>query len=332
MTTPMTYGDISPRTAAYAVAKALTRGLPYLVLEKFAQSFVIPNKMTTVAKFRRYNALPVATTPLVEGVTPTGSKVTITDVTANLEQFGDFVPFSDVIQDTVEDPFLMNISEVLGEQAAQTIETIRWNKYKAGTNVLYANGTQRSDVNTVISLAIQRKATRALKRQNAVYITQVVASTPAFREEPVEAAYIGLVHPDVENDIRNITGFIPTKQYGTVTPWANEIGAVEDVRYLRSTIFTAWADAGGTYNTTSTTISTTGPSKSDVYPVLYVAANALGIVPLKGADSLAIMVVNPKPSIGDPLGQKGTAGWKCMTTACILNDLWIVRAEVAATA
>lgn len=327
MATNMVYGDISPRTAAHAVARMLTRGVPYLVLEKFGQVYVMPTKSTKVAKFRRYNALALATTPLVEGVTPAGSKVTVTDVTATLEQYGDFVPFSDVIEDTHEDPFLQQVSDVLGEQAAQTMETVRWNIIKAGTNVFYANGSDRTDVNTPITLALQRKCTRALKRQNAAYITSVVASTPQFRTEPVEAAYIGLVHPDVENDIRNLNGFIPTKQYGSTTPWANEIGAVEDVRYLRSTIFSAFADGGGDKGSM---ISTTG-TKADVYPVLYVAKDAYGLVPLKGKDSMSILVVNPKPAAGDPLAQRGTAGWKTMHTAVILNDLWLVRAEVAAT-
>jgi N4-gp56 family major capsid protein len=327
MSAPMTYGDISPRTAAHAVAKMLTRGVPHLVLEKFGQTYVIPNRATKVAKFRRYNALPLATTPLVEGVTPAGNRVTVTDVTATLSQYGDFVPYSDVIEDTHEDPFLQQLTEVLGEQAAQTVETLRYNTVKAGTNVFYANGSARTDVNTPLTLALQRKVTRALKRQNANQITSVVSSTPAFSTEPVEAAFIGLVHPDVENDIRNITGFIPTKKYGTVTPWANEIGAVEDVRYLRSTIFTSFANGGAA---TATMIST-GGSLADVYPVLYIAKDAYGIVPLKGKDSLAIMVVNPKPAAGDPLGQRGTAGWKTMQTSVILNDAWMVRAEVAAT-
>lgn len=324
----MTYGDITPRTAAYAVAKMLTRGVPILVLEKFGQVYVVPNKMTKVAKFRRYNALGLATTPLVEGVTPAGKKVTIHDVTATLEQYGDFVPFTDVIEDTIEDPFLQQITEVLGEQAAQSVETIRWNIVKAGTNVFYANGSVRTDVNTPISLTLQRKVTRGLKRQNAMHITNIVASTPNYRTEPIEAAFVALCHTDVENDIRNMQGFIPTKQYGTVTPWTNEIGAVEDVRYLRSTLFTPFADAGGAK---LTMLSTTG-TLADVYPVLYLAKDAYGIVPLKGKDSLSIMVVNPKPAPGDPLGQRGTAGWKTMQTATILNDAWLARAEVAATA
>jgi N4-gp56 family major capsid protein len=323
----MVYGDITPRTAAHAVAKMLARGVPYLVLEKFGQTYVMPNKSTKVAKFRRYNSLPFALTPLVEGVTPAGSRVTVTDVSVTLQQYGDFVPFSDVIEDTHEDPFLQQLTEVLGEQAAQTVETLRFNVIKAGTNVFLANGSLRTDVNTPLTLALQRKATRALKRQNAKMITSVVKSTPDFRTEPVEAAFIGLVHPDVENDIRNITGFIPTKQYGTVTPFANEVGAVEDVRYLRSTIFTSFANAGGAAGA----MISTGSSLADVYPVLYLAKDAYGIVPLKGKDSLAIMVVNPKPAAGDPLGQRGTAGWKTMQNSVILNDAWMVRAEVAAT-
>jgi N4-gp56 family major capsid protein len=324
----MVYGDISPRTAAHAVAQMLTRGIPILMLEKFGETYVMPNKMTKVAKFRRYNALALATTPLVEGVTPAGKKVTVTDVTATLEQYGDFVPFSDVIMDTHEDPFLQQVTEVLGEQAAQTVETIRYNVIKGGTSVNYANGSARTDVNTPISLTLQRTCTRALKRQNADYITQVVGSTPNFSTEPIEAAYIGLCHTDVENDIRNMPGFIPTKSYGTTKPFANEIGSVEDVRYIRSTLFTAFADAGGAKGAM---ISTSGTS-ADVYPVLFLGRRAYGIVPLKGKDSLSVMVVNPKPAPGDPLGQRGTAGWKTMQTAVILNDLFMVRGEVAATA
>lgn len=323
------YGDITPRTAAHAVVKMLTRGIPLLILEKFGQVYVMPTKSTKVAKFRRYNSLALATTPLVEGVTPIGKTVTVTDVTATLEQYGDFVAHSDVIEDTHEDPYLQQVSELLGEQAAQTVETLRFNILKAGTNVIWANGTQRSDVNTVLTLALQRTATRSLKRQNAEQFTNIVASTPNYSTEGIEAAFIGLVHTDVENDIRAMAGFINPKNYGTVGPWQNEIGSVEDVRYIRSNVFVSWPDAGGL---DGNVMISTGGTNADVYPVIYLAKNAYAIVPLKGKDSLSIMIVNPKPVAGDPLGQRGTAGWKTMQTAVILNDNWLVRVEVAATA
>lgn len=345
MTAVTQYGDISPRTAAYAVSELLKRGMPYLVLEKFGQVYPLPSNSTKVAKFRRYFltgatgaagdgvatsafSTPLSTTPLLEGVTPAGKKLANQDYTVTLSQYGDFATITDVIMDTHEDRVLQQMTEVLGESAAQTIETIRYNVLKAGTNVFWANGGVRTAVNTVITLALQRSVTTALTRQNAKRITSIVRSTPAYDTEPIEAAFIGLVHPDLETDVRNMTGFIHTKQYGTVTPWENEIGAVESVRYLQSTIFAPFADAGGAKGAMR---STSGTS-ADVYPVLYLARDAYGIVPLKGKDALTPMVVNPKPAPGDPLGQRGTVGWKCMTAAVILNDCWLARLEVAATA
>ncbi|MGH7749525.1 MAG: N4-gp56 family major capsid protein, partial [Candidatus Dormibacteria bacterium] len=270
----------------------------------------------------------ISTTPLAEGVTPAGSRLTFQDYTVQLFQYGDFVTITDVIEDTHEDPILQETTQIMSEQASLTIETVRYNILKAGTNVYYANGGARNAVNTPISLTLQRQITTALNRQNARFITQALKSTPDFRTEPVEAAYIGLVHSDCETDIRTMSGFIPTKQYGTVTPYENEIGAVERVRYLTSTVFSPFADAGGVKGLMR---STTG-TDADVYPMLFVARDAYGIVPLRGKDSLTPMVVNPKPAPGDPLGQRGTVGWKAWQSAVILQDAFMVRAEVAATA
>lgn len=326
--TPTTYGDITPRTAAYAVKQLLKRGLPYLCLERFGQTYPLPTRSTKVAKFRRYEALAVATTPLTEGVTPDAHQLTVTDYTATLAQYGDRIQISDVIEDTHEDPVLQQAMEILGEQSAQTIETIRYNVIKAGTNVFYANGAARNAVNTPITLALQRSVTRALKAQKARKITKVTKSTPDFGTEAVAASFIGLVHSDCESDIRNMTGFVPAEKYGTMTPWENEIGKVEDVRYVYSTIFAPFADAGGAKGAM---LSTTGVN-ADVYPIIYLGADAYGIVPLKGKNAVTPMIVNPKPSDSDPLGQRGHASWKAYQAAVILNDLWMARLEVAATA
>lgn len=322
------YGDISPRTALYAQKELLRRALPFLILEKFGQGKPVPERSSKVTKFRRYEALSPALNVLSEGVTPTAKQLTVTDVTATLVQYGDLVTMSDVVLDTHEDPVLTEATAVLGEQAAQMIETMRFGILKAGTNVQYANGSARTDVNTVITTAKQRKATRALKRQNARPITTVIKSTPSYETANVAASFVGLVHPDLESDIREMTGFVPAERYGSMTPYENEIGKVEDVRYLSSTIFTSWADAGGAKGAM---LSTSGTS-ADVYPILYVARDAYGIVPLKGMNSITPTVVNPKPSDSDPLAQRAHVGWKSMQTACILNDNFMVRMEVAATA
>jgi N4-gp56 family major capsid protein len=326
--TQTAYGDISPRTAAYAEKTLLTRGLPYLVIEKFGQAKTLPANNSKTIKFRRYSALPNTPVALTEGVTPAGQQLTYVDVTCTLSQYGDKVSITDVIMDTHEDEVLNESLNLIGEQSAQMIENMRYGIIKAGTNVVFANGAVRTSVNTAISITSQRRCVRALKRQNARFITSIVRSTPAFGTENVAPGFVALIHPDLEADVRSMTGFVPAEKYGSMTPWENELGKCEDVRYVSSTIFAPFPDAGGAKGAM---LSTSGTS-ADVYPVLYIARDAYGIVALKGMFAVTPMVVNPKPSDSDPLAQRGHVSWKAMQSAVILNDNWMVRLEVAATA
>ena len=322
------FGDISPRTAAYAAKKLLKRGLPFLVLEKFGQAVTLPAFNSKVISFRRFTALPTTPTTLTEGVTPGGQVLSKTDITATLAQYGDRATITDVILDTHEDPVLNEAIELLGEQAAQMIEKMRFGVLKAGTSVGYSNGTLRSDVNSPLTLASQQRAVRNLKRQNARPITSIVTSSARYDTANVAPGFVGLIHPDLEGDVRAMTGFTPAEKYGTLTPWENELGKVNDVRYLTSTIFEPWVDVGGV---AGSMLSTNGVS-ADVYPVLYLARDAFGIVALKGQYAITPMITNPKPSDSDPLAQRGHAAWKTMQTCVILQDLFMTRIEVAATA
>src|SRR6516164_2093597 len=248
------YGDISPAVAAYSVVRMLKRAMPYLHIEKFGQTYPLPTNSTQTAKFRRYFLqgatgaagpypggvngagqpfyIPLAITPLVEGVTPAGSMLANQDYTVQLYQYGDYITITDVIEDTHTDPVLQQSTDILGEQAAVTLETLRYNTLKAGTNVWYQNLVAgRANVAGVIGLTDQRRVSTGLNRQNARKISQVVASNPDFNTKSVEAAYFGLVHPDLESDIRNMTGFVPVASYGPHTsPFEGEIGSVYQCR------------------------------------------------------------------------------------------------------
>ena len=132
-------------------------------------------------------------------------------------------------------------------------------------------------------------------------------------------------------------GFVPVAKYGPHTsPWEGEIGSIEQVRYLTSTILVPFTSGSGNAAlATSAPLMRTDATATtyvDVYPVLIFARDAYGIVPLKGKSSMAPMVVNPKPAPGDPLGQRGTVGWKLWTGTVILQDAWMARLEVCATA
>ena len=95
------------------------------------------------------------------------------------------------------------------------------------------NNIEIIDATCPVVLALQRRITRMFKRQNARPITEVLKSSPAYNTQPIEAGFVALVHPDLENDIRSIDGFVSTKHYASMQPMEGEIGAIEDVRYIR---------------------------------------------------------------------------------------------------
>src|SRR5208283_3650283 len=107
-------------------------------------------------------------------VTPSGSSLSSYDYTVQLAQYGDFATITDVIVDTHTDPVLAQMTEILGEQAASTVETLRFNVLKAGTNVWFqGNVSTRAAVAGAVTLTDQRRVTTGLLRQNTKKITKV---------------------------------------------------------------------------------------------------------------------------------------------------------------
>lgn len=325
-----TYGDISQRTAAYAAVDMLNHAEPVSVLAKFGQPKPLPKNKAETVKFRRCVPFSAVTAPLAEGVTPSAGTMAYEDVTATPQQWGDLFTITDKVQDMSEDPVLKDMTKLCGEQAQKTLEALIWSKLRAGTNVGYANGSDRASVNTALSLNDVRKAVRYLQSMKAKKITSILAPSVNVGTEAVEAAYIAFCHTDLQADIRALTGFIPVAKYGSRKPLcAEEFGTVEDVRFITSPELSAFADTGGTPG--SAVLSTTG-SAADVYPIVIVGQEAFGLVPLKGAGAIVPTVINPdSKDKSDPLGQRGYVGWKTWFVAVILNQTWVYRLEVGAS-
>lgn len=334
--TRTSYGDsgVSPRTNVYAERQMLKHAGPVMVLDKFAMTKAMPKNKTETIKFRRPVVFSAATSPLVEGVTPTATAFTYEDVTATLKQYGMLIEITDKIEDLHEDPVLNDATVQCGENIGRTMEALIYGVLKAGTNIFYANGSTRTDVNTPISLSKQRAVTKALKAAKAMKISRMLDGSTNYGTKPIEAAYIAISHTDIEPDIRNLPGFISVAEYGSRQPiHETEIGSVEDVRYLLSPDLAPITDAGGAKaGALGTMVSTTGTS-ADVYPVFYLGKDAYGTVPLRGQGAVSPTILRPGvKDKSDPLGQRGYVGWSTWFTSVILNQTWMARLEVATTA
>ena len=328
---PMTaYGDVSPRVGIIAITQFLKHAEHPIVFNKLGQIERVPKNKGQTIKWRRWVPFDPITTPLTEGVTPSSQKLAVVDVSATLGQYGNWSEITDVIQDTHEDPILQGMMQIHGQQASESFETLTYLTLRAGTNVVYANGSARNAVNTKVSLGKVRSAVRTLNKNKCRKKSTILAPSVNYKTQAIEAAYVAVCHTDLEPDIRDLQGFVPVSQYGsrqTICP--QEFGSVENVRFITTTIATPFADAGGLDG--DTVLSTTG-TNADVYPILIFGEDAYGTVALKGKDAAEILVRNPgKPEKGNELGQTGSVGWKGWHVAARLNEAWMVRLEVAAT-
>lgn len=297
----------------------LMRAVPAFIHARWAQVRDIPRKAgSSTIKFRRYGNLSAATTALSEGITPSGSQLSVTDITATVLQYGDFVTITDVLDYESEDPILMETAEILGDQMGDTIDQLTRDVLAAGTSVSYAGtgNVARADVaaGDNITDVLIKKSVRTLKNNKAKKISRMINAETGINTTPINAAYIGLVHPNTTYDLKGVTGWVPVEKYAsTKQAMDSEVGAVDEVRFVESPnakVFTGQGTAG-----------------ADVYATLIFGAEAYGTTRISG--EAVKNIVKPLGSGGteDPLEQRATSGWKITFVAKILNNDFITRIE-----
>lgn len=300
--------------------KLLMKAVPLFVHAKWAQIRDIPKGNTSTIKFRKYTLLTAATTPLTEGVTPTGSTLSVSDITAIVLQYGDYVPITDLLLLTTFDPVLTETAELLGIQYGDTIDQLTRNILAAGTTIQYvSSATARNEITSamkITKLEIQ-EAVKTLKVNLAKKITSMVDFSTGFNTSPLPSCYIGIVHPNTTFDLKNIPGFIRIEEYGQKKAMEGEVGALDEVRFVETTNAKVFASAGS--------------GSIDVYGTLILGNDAYGISRISGA--AVKNIIKPLGSAGaaDPLNQRQTSGWKATFVAKILNQAWLLRLEHAVT-
>lgn len=337
--TQQAYSTVASRNLLRAEREMLKHAEPIIVLGNFGAKKEMPKNSTDTLVFRRvkpFNAtaaevpnITAASLVLSEGTTPTANTISYTDVSVTLQNYGVLFEFSSKVQLMYEDDIPSDMSKICGETMAECLELVRYGQFKAGTTVVYANGSARNQVNQVISLNKLRSVARTLQANRGKRVTQVLSPGPNFGTKAVEAGYIVFHHPDVSADIRNLPGFTPVAEYGsrkTIHP--DELGSVEEFRFLPSPLFASFADAGTTAATYN--VKSTGATNADVYPCLVIAEDAWGDVALKGMGAIKpTMLPATQINHANPMGMFGYVGASTWYNAVRLNENWMARLEVA---
>lgn len=334
----MKVSDVGGYRQGYRIGQVLDRAAHYTTLEQLLEIKSHPSNSSLTTRFSRYKLSNSAiATPnaagvikyISEGVTPAANSFTREDVNLVLTQIGDVVPITDVVKDTYEDDVFNEASEALADNAGAMLEIIKWKALTDAGTVLYANGSAKNQVNTAMTLNIQRRALRALQKSWAKPITKINRSTGNLDTYNVAPSYYAVCHTDLEHDIRKMDGFIPAEKYGSISNIEGEFGKVDQVRYISTPFARIWTDGGGVKGTM---LSTSG-TNADVYAILLLGKGAGAASAFKGSNAIKLMIRQPDtPDSNDMLGQNGSVGWKGYHGACILNTEFMIQINVAATA
>jgi len=308
MATVQTLAILSVENKTFYDRLLLERMLPDLVYSDYGQKRPAPKHEGDTINFRKMNSLAVATTPLTEGVMPAGNALNMSQITATVSQYGDFVLMSDKIDLIAIDPVLTEAVTVLAEQAALTIDTVNRDVITAGTNLQYAGGkasrilTTQTDILTGTEI---KKAVRTLRRNNAKPIK--------------DGDFIGIIGPDAEFDLMSDAMWVDTAKYqNQMQLFKGELGKLYGVRFVRTSNAKKFVGAGA--------------SGADIYGTLIIGKDAYGLIDIAGSGKPeSIVKAAGSAGTGDALNQVSSAGWKCLFTAKIINDLAMVKIEHAAT-
>lgn len=337
--TMQNYSTVASRNLIRAEMQMLKMVEAIQVIGKFGDQKQQPlNKTDTVVyrRLRPFNAnanetpnIAAANFITAEGTTPTANTISYTDVSTTLQQFAVLFKFSSKSQLMYEDDIPGDMQRLTSQTMAEVAELVAYGQVKAGTSVIYANGSGRTSVNSAINLKSLQKAARAMETNRAKHVTTSIAAGPNFNTAPVEASYLVFYHTDGSSDVRALPGFTKRVEYGSaITPvHPREIGACEEFRFIPSPLFAPYL-AGG--SATLNGMASVAGSNVDVYPFIILAESALGHVSLKGNGYTGIsptIISSQVKNHANPSGMFGFVGADFWYSCVRLNENWMTRIE-----
>lgn len=272
---------------------------------------------------------------MVEGQTPGDTSFTYTKVQLATALYGHLIRTTDQVDLLNERAILNELMQLNTENMADVVELICNAILNSGTNVhRYSDsiggiaGAARVNVAGIMNPAALDKAVRFMEENNVPAFTKAVSPSNQFASAPIDACWIGLTHPHVALDLRQMPDFLRVENYPSgAEKFDGEVGKYNRIRFIASTLQKIYPDAGAAVSGTK---STTG-SNNDVYGTIILGEGAAGYVDLKAALDVVHVSHNAKDH-ANPLGLSDALGYKFRSGGGILEDARILRLETAASA
>ena len=197
--------------------------------------------------FTIQNDLPIASTPLNESTDLTPVAMSDSQVSVALAEYGNVTVTTAKLRGEafVEiDPIQAN---VVGYNAAVSIDEIAKNIAQAGTTVDYATGTGVAPISRASITPLNTFGAANVRLEKARLRR---ANVPTFG-----GAYVAYIHPDVSYDLQGQTGTNTWTDPHTYSQpdeiWQGEIGMFQGVRFIETPRAPWFGNAGSSPTTTS---------------------------------------------------------------------------------
>lgn len=283
----------------------LLTAYPALVHTRFAQHRKLPQKNGDTIVFRRYNRLATVPIALDDGVTPPATPLSVNDIKARIQWYGNYVVITDEVQMTVEDEVLNQSARLLSQNLAQTVDEITRDvlvscssvyQCQYGSNAQTPTNLTKEDIDSVV---------QNLLSNDALMISEIITGSNFIGTSPVRPAFWGMIDTDLLDDLEQVSNFQNIANYSQQRILDDEWGSVGNVRFLK------------------TSVGYSSGASPNVYSIPVVGKEAYAVVSL--GSNMGEFYVNPLGSGGasDPLAQRATVGWKLPFTSRILNDAFM---------
>ena len=252
-------GDISQ----YIADKTLPLARRQLVVYQFGDMATLPKGNGTTYTATRYQRVPLPYQPLSEGVPPIGQQMTIQQISAQCQQWGDKITITDIAEMTPKHPIFQEASNLLGLHAAETLERNTFNNLMAGAQVNYVNarGARASlltgdvlnphEINRAVAMLYNLGAPRFMGDEVTDMKIDAGAGEPKASSNPRSTPhYAAVLHPFVEADMRENSVVQTAWSYSDLNRLYNaELGELNGCRFCKTNMvptFTGKAQTNGT--------------------------------------------------------------------------------------
>ena len=207
-------------------------------------------------------------------MTPDGSGISVSYITKDLAQYGDYTTVSDMLDLTAIDDVVLEITDRHGSNMGLTLDTVTRNEIQQGNQVIYAPQKKADGTSAEV---LSRYALDGTCKMTSELVAKAATQLKKMNAPTFDGKYVCIIHPSVAFDLRQDEAWIAAHQYAAATElFSGEIGELHGVRFVETTEAKIYRGEDLAQNARTLTVSGAAANSTEVsFTGGTVAADAL---------------------------------------------------------